>query len=401
MELATTIKISDLPDNASSYQKKQFILTATINGRFDLIIQLSERNFLNINLPLNICDIAAQYGHLNILRWFYCKYKMPLVYDAISAHADPCYHPESFSDEEDDLIESFNVCNTCAENGYLDILIWVLDISYYGASDEEFQDLYNKDSICYAACKGNQLKIVIWIHEYDSCLIHNNLCIYAASFGNIEILEWAISHEYPLSSHVAANLAGNGQFEALKWVFSLGCPLNEWDSEKYTYTINGSTFTCSMTARMDGWTCSRAARDGHLDILQWLREQGCPFAKDICKYAAMSDNLDILKWLQSLGCSWDEEVCATAAEYGHLKTLIWLREQGCQWNKKTTRVAASNGMFHTFKWAVEHDCPVKHDLLHRVLLAMSQANTSLYQQDDFNDELNQKIMLYFRSLMYQ
>jgi hypothetical protein len=51
-------------------------------------------------------------------------------------------------------------------------------------------------------------------------------------------------------------------------------------------------------------TCARIAEGGHLEVLQWAREHGCP---------------------------WDERTCGAAAGGGHLEVLIWAREQGCPW----------------------------------------------------------------------
>ena len=33
-------------------------------------------------------------------------------------------------------------------------------------------------------------------------------------------------------------------------------------------------------------TCSYAAEGGHLEVLKWLRENGCPWNKYTCSYAA-------------------------------------------------------------------------------------------------------------------
>ena len=42
----------------------------------------------------------------------------------------------------------------------------------------------------------------------------------------------------------------------------------------------------------------------------------------------------MLQWAREQGCPWDEETCAGAASGGHLKVLQWLREQGCPWDKE-------------------------------------------------------------------
>jgi len=43
---------------------------------------------------------------------------------------------------------------------------------------------------------------------------------------------------------------------------------------------------------------------GHLDVLQWVREQSPP-------------------------CPWDHLVCSAIARGGHLDVLQWARENGC------------------------------------------------------------------------
>ena len=52
----------------------------------------------------------------------------------------------------------------------------------------------------------------------------------------------------------------------------------------------------------NSWTCRRAAENGHLDVLQWARENGC---------------------------EWDYWTCCRAADNGHLYVLKWARENGC------------------------------------------------------------------------
>ena len=59
-----------------------------------------------------------------------------------------------------------------------------------------------------------------------------------------------------------------------------------------------------MPLLMDARTCIWVARGGHLETLQWLRSQGCP---------------------------WDKYMCSVAAAYGHLKCLQWARENGYPW----------------------------------------------------------------------
>ena len=98
--------------------------------------------------------------------------------------------------------------------------------------------------------------------------------------------------------------------------------------------------------RWNEWTCAKAARNGHLKILQWARdcsihEQPCPWNEWTCADAALGGHLEVLKWLRShgdLSCPWDEWTCTYAAGNGHLEVLKWLRDETlhvstCPWNQ--------------------------------------------------------------------
>ena len=50
------------------------------------------------------------------------------------------------------------------------------------------------------------------------------------------------------------------------------------------------------------------------------------------------------------GCHWDELTCATAAQYGHLEILKWARENGCPWHELLD-LCNSDGNLEVLKWA--------------------------------------------------
>ena len=48
----------------------------------------------------------------------------------------------------------------------------------------------------------------------------------------------------------------------------------------------------------------------------------------------------MLQWARENGCPWNEKMCTDAAWGGHLEVLQWARENGCPWNEKTCWAAA-------------------------------------------------------------
>ena len=54
--------------------------------------------------------------------------------------------------------------------------------------------------------------------------------------------------------------------------------------------------------------------------------------------AAMRGKIEMLAHLRrAKGCKWDELTCAAAAEGGHLEVLKYAHENGCPWNEATHR----------------------------------------------------------------
>ena len=78
-----------------------------------------------------------------------------------------------------------------------------------------------------------------------------------------------------------------------------------------------------------GFVCTCAAEGGHLKVLRWARENGCPWDESTCYSAAEGGHLEVLKWARENGCPGDELTCACAAKGGHLEVLKWARENGC------------------------------------------------------------------------
>ena len=76
-----------------------------------------------------------------------------------------------------------------------------------------------------------------------------------------------------------------------------------------------------------------AAENGHLDVLQWLREQGCDWNEGTCGGAAAGGHLDVLRWAVENGAPWVPGNCRVAAYHGQLEALQWLRANGCPWNR--------------------------------------------------------------------
>lgn len=73
------------------------------------------------------------------------------------------------------------------------------------------------------------------------------------------------------------------------------------------------------------YTLSRAAHNGHLEILKYAYENGLKkkFNSEICSHAAKNGHLEIIKWAHSIYCKWNRQSYINAIEFGQLDVLIW------------------------------------------------------------------------------
>ena len=55
--------------------------------------------------------------------------------------------------------------------------------------------------------------------------------------------------------------------------------------------------------------------------------------------AAGSGNVELVKWLRGEGCPWTWTTCNCAVEYSHLEVLRWARENGCPWSAEIRDLA--------------------------------------------------------------
>ena len=159
-----------------------------------------------------------------------------------------------------------------------------------------------------------------------------------------------------LLCHAAAR---GGHLQQLQELRENGCPWNEYTS---ACAAKGGHLEVIQWARANGcpWdsnTCAYAANGGHPEVLQWARVNGCPWDEETCWAAAMGGHLEMLQWLRANGCPWDVHTCSLAANGGQLELLQWARANGCMWDYETFRVAASGKHLEMVQWLRANGCP--------------------------------------------
>tara|TARA_B110000967_G_scaffold192210_1_gene218622 strand:+ start:1525 stop:2265 length:741 start_codon:yes stop_codon:yes gene_type:complete len=156
---------------------------------------------------------------------------------------------------------------------------------------------------------------------------------HATRFGYLSTLKHRHQQgRLELSEYLLQLAAETGQLEVVKWLRANGCP---WDE----------------------MTCSWAAQGGRLEVLQWLRANGCPWNERTCARAAWGGHLEVLQWARANGCPWDTTTCSCAALRGHLEVLQWARANGCPWDATTCLHAKVGGNIELLNWAIANGCP--------------------------------------------
>jgi len=80
---------------------------------------------------------------------------------------------------------------------------------------------------------------------------------------------------------------------------------------------------------------SWAVEHGYFSVFLWAHQQWCSFNAGLCMdLAARNGRLDILQWLWSHDYPLYSQLCVEAIQGGHLHVLQWLRKQECPWNKQ-------------------------------------------------------------------
>lgn len=157
--------------------------------------------------------------------------------------------------------------------------------------------------------------------------------------------------------------ARNGHIHILEWAHERGCP---WGVDTFRSAARGGNIAVMQwlldnNCSWDASTCASAAMGGYLEALQWAKENECPWDENTCKNSALKGHLDMLQWAREKQCPWDKKTCENAALGGHLDVLQWAHSQCCPWSEKVCSNAALGGHLEVLMWARAQGCPWNED----------------------------------------
>lgn len=108
--------------------------------------------------------------------------------------------------------------------------------------------------------------------------------------NNVRILKWAAAHGLPLTAQVCLSAARNGHLDVLIWARENHCPWNDYE------------VLCA------------AANFGKLAVMQWaLNVGGAQYRPGVAAAAAQTNNVEVLRWLYEEGYALPVKLVAKAA----------------------------------------------------------------------------------------
>ncbi|KAL6070251.1 Ankyrin repeat domain containing protein [Balamuthia mandrillaris] len=330
---------------------------------------------------------------------------------------------------EEDKRHFFTASTACAS---VNMLKWSLRNGYF----------VDQRSCAKVAAMGN-LFTLQWLRCTQDCPWDGQTCEQAAFHGHLHVLQWALEQGCPWSPCAFAMAARQGHLQVLRWVLAnqreLDCKRwcpdtnaalgGQWEVLKWLHTEAGCAWsgarTCSaIAAATNGhlvvlkwaweqgcpsneWGLTGAAHSGHLSIVKWAYDNGWPMSEELpmvalfsgrrrivrwlketpavwrhvkdklCDTAAARGQLHILRWAREQGeaIPWSATTCAKAARGGHLAVLKWAHQNGCEWDQQTCIEATKAGHLETLTWAVENGCPCNREAC--IAAAMQQGHSDI------------------------
>jgi hypothetical protein len=130
-----------------------------------------------------------------------------------------------------------------------------------------------------------------------------------------------------------------------------------------------------------------SARVGGVNGLCGMRGSALLVLEILILYAAKYGHLELLRWALDNGCPWDAETRPRAGLGGHLELLKWARAKGCPWERALLFSARS--LARAAKITFDRWSSAAARALRRVLYSLRARTASLcarvFQRDEHRD----------------
>ncbi len=238
---------------AAKYSKLETFIWATENGVSILNLTLQKAAFSGCiailrwvvdkgyNLPNTIIAAAAEGASLSVIQWLHSKkyewHEETCLMAAKNGHLDILKWIRA---QNPPAPWNSYVCDIAVQNNHCEVVKWLLTNNcpydgwsvYYaiGTGNLELVEvIWNRDNsikiwsknLCNCTAHANLLHILIFLHK-NNIFNGEDICMGAASSGNLEILKWALENGAPwndnIRDHIKTIATEKNNLELLEWV---------------------------------------------------------------------------------------------------------------------------------------------------------------------------------------
>lgn len=225
----------------------------------------------------------------------------------------------------------------------------------------------------------------------------NKSCSVAAGKGNLEMLQYLINEGCVVNSYVSNRAALNGHLYILQWLKNNNYKLSKRTSAcACTFYLEDKCYTIikwliSINHLINNSALVAAILNSHINIVKFLIEYGCSLSERVCD--AAYDNVEILQYLRDKGCPWGKYICKNAGQIGNLDVLKYAIQNGCPYSFTDIYHECDRGWFNRRKEDEE-----RFDKLKDWLVKLGKKLHKFYDDDggdeydeseyDINNEIN-------------
>lgn len=306
-------------------------------------------------------NIAAFKRHFDMVKWMYAMGTSlkARTFGAVASHCD--FEMMQWMYEKKCPMNAQVFANV-ALSGRLDVMQWLLEKNCPWDS-----------RVYHNAIKNNHLQAVLFAYE-NGCPFDESISEFAAERKCYDILKFLILKGFQCTARVCEGVARSGDLELFKFcvekkkgvvfdVDAFASAALKGHINILQYMIdNGFDTLLERHSKlghphMKSMITHNIVKDGRLDVLVFLLQNGFEWTNEITATAAAYGRLDIIQYAHNNGLEIFECGCEDAARFGHLSILQFLHEKNYKFSKQMCDSAASAGRLDIVQFLVERNCP--------------------------------------------
>jgi hypothetical protein len=185
------------------------------------------------------------------------------------------------------------------------------------------------------AAKNGRIEILQYLKDinpdlFRACSVCDCYCLLAIKGGRLECLRWLVDNGFCLKHEGGGVVHGSDES-----VHGSKCFIWKSPNRLNRYLISSRNLECvkfvneRTDIRWDVGSTPDIIRSDDLDFIKGLYAMGYIRSSNLTKHAAMLGHLELLKWLHETGCPWGYGTIRDARIAGETECLEYALANGC------------------------------------------------------------------------